>query len=213
MKEDNLEVKTYKQIKNMMLNFELVPGQRIVITELADQLGVSRTPVKMALIMLLKEGYLDYSTRQSYYTIHQFSKEELDYLFEFRVFIELGAIEKIIDNLTDEKLDILDSKAITLKEAAAKDERELRFLLDQDFHSYIVELSGNPYLVETHRDLYQRFFMRRKISNYYGVRYAEMLHEHDDIVAAFRERNVQKIRNVLESHLLAGKKFIDSIYF
>lgn len=213
MKDDNLEVKTYKQVKEMMLNFELVPGQRIVITELADQLGVSRTPVKMALIMLLKEGYLDYSTKQSYYTIHQFTKEELDYLFEFREFIEVGAVEKSIANITDEKLKILETKAFALREAAAKDQRELKFLLDLDFHSYIVELSGNPYLVEAERDVYQRFFMRRRISKFFGERYAEMLNEHDDIVAAFRERDVQKARSILSAHLKAGKEFIDSIYF
>ena len=112
MQDNTLELKTYNTIKKMMLNFDLVPGQRVVITELAEHLGVSRTPVKMAVIMLYKEGYLDYSARKSYYTVHQLSKEELDHLYSFREFLELGVAENELANLTQEQFKALENKSL-----------------------------------------------------------------------------------------------------
>jgi len=213
MAEQNLEYKVYQQIKEMMLNFDIVPGQRIVITDLAEKLGVSRTPVKMALIMLSKEGFVDYSARQSCYTIHQLSQEELDGLHEFRELLELGAVRKAIKNMTPEKLEILEEKANNFKQAAAVDERELRFVLDLDFHAYIVDLAGSPYLTATYRDVYQRFFMRRRISKFFGERYIQVISEHKEVVEAFRQNDVERALQAIAAHAKATKEFMDSIYF
>jgi DNA-binding GntR family transcriptional regulator len=213
MAEQSLEYKVYEQIKDMMLNFDIVPGQRIVITELAQKLGVSRTPVKMALIMLLKEGFVDYSPRQSCYTIHQLSKEELDSLHEFRELLELGAVAKAIKNLTPAKVKALERKALDFKKAAATDEKELRFVLDLGFHSYFVDLAGSPYLSDTYRNVYQRFFMRRRISRLFGDRYAKVMAEHNAIVEAFRQRDAEMAKQAISAHAKATKEFMDSIYF
>jgi DNA-binding GntR family transcriptional regulator len=212
MAEQNLEYKVYQQIKEMMLNFDIVPGQRIVITELAEKLGVSRTPVKMALIILLKEGFVDYSPRQSCYTVHQLCQEELDSLHEFRELLELGAVAKAMKNLTPEKLKILERKALDFKQAADTDEKELRFLLDLNFHAYIVDLVGSPYLSDTYREVFQRFFMRRRISSLFGDRYAKVLAEHNEVVEAFRQRDVERAKQAISAHANATKEFMDSIY-
>lgn len=213
MPDENLEFKVYNLIKQMMLDFELVPGQRLVITDLADKLEVSRTPVKMALIMLLKDGFIDHSPRQNSYTIHQLSRAELDGLHEFREILELGAINMAINNLTSAKVKILESKALKFKQVAATDERELRFVLDLDFHAYFVDLAGNSYLTDTYRDIYQRFFMRRRISKFFGDRYAQALTEHNEIIEAFRQRDVERAKQAVSTHAKATKEFMDSIYF
>jgi DNA-binding GntR family transcriptional regulator len=212
MQDTSLEVKTYDTLKRMMLNFELTPGQRVVITELAEHLEVSRTPVKMAVITLFKEGYLDYSPRKGYYTIHQVSRGELDHLHDFREFLELGAVEKAVANLTPKLFAALETKARLFKEAAAIEDHELCFLMELDFHSSILEMAGNPYLVEAFRDTFQKFFMRRHISSHFEARYEKFLQEHDAIIAAFRERDACKVREALIAHITAGKEFIGSHY-
>jgi DNA-binding GntR family transcriptional regulator len=213
MPDQSLEYKVYRQIKDMMLNFDIVPGQRIIITELAEQLGVSRTPVKMALIMLSKEGFVDYTARQSCYTIHQYSREELDSLHDFRVLLERGAVSKAIENLTPEKLQALEREAHDFKQVADTDKRELRFLLDLNFHACFVDMAGSPFLSETYRDMYQRFFMRRRISHFFGDRYMHVFAEHEEILEAFRNRDVERAKQAISKHAKATKEFIDSIYF
>jgi GntR family transcriptional regulator, vanillate catabolism transcriptional regulator len=213
MPDQKLESKVYQQIKDMMLNFDIVPGQRIIITELAEKLGVSRTPVKMAMIILSKEGFVDYAPRQSCYTIHQFSREELDSLHDFRVLLERGAVSKSIENLTPEKLKVLEREAQGFRQAADTDKRELRFLLDLNFHACFVDMAGSPFLSETYRDMYQRFFMRRRISGFFGDRYMHAFAEHDEILEAFRQRDVERAKQAISNHAQATKEFIDSIYF
>ncbi len=213
MQEDSLEVKTYHQIRNMMLNFELIPGQRVVISELAEQLGVSRTPVKMAMIMLYREGFLDYCARKSFYTVHQLSKEEHDQLHDFRRFLELGAAEKAIVNITPEAIAEMERRGEVIRATAASNDQRLRFSLELDFHSLILELSENQYILEAFRDTFQRFFMRRHISRHYGQRYEDFLQEHDRIIAAFRAQDIVAVRQALLEHIDNGKEFIDSLYY
>lgn len=213
MNDQSLEYKVYQQIKDLMLSFEIVPGQRIVITELAERLGVSRTPVKMALIMLSKEGFVDYTPRQSCYTIHQYSREELDSLHDLRVILELGALPKAMENLTPAQLRELEKKARDFKQAGDTDKRELRFLLDLNFHACFVDMADSRYLSETYREIYQRFFMRRRISSFFGERYATAFAEHEEILEAFRQRDVERAKQAISAHAAATKEFIDSIYF
>jgi len=213
MSEETLDYKTYKLIKQMMLNFDIVPGQRLVITELADQLGISRTPVKMALIMLMKEGFVDYSSRQSCYTIHQLTRDEYDGLADFREILEAGAVNKAMKNLTAAKLSILEQKAYDFKKAAQANERELRFVLDLEFHASIVNLAGSSSLSETFRDVYQRFFMQRRIIRHGGDRNAQVIAEHDQIAAAFGQGDAEAARQAIVAHARSAKDFFDSIYY
>lgn len=99
MSERNLNNKVYEQIKQMMFTYELTPGQRLTFIDLAERLGVSRTPVNSALTILAKEGFLDFTPNQGY-TVHQITREEADALYEIREILELGALEKVIGNLT-----------------------------------------------------------------------------------------------------------------
>lgn len=213
MSDETLDYKTYKQIKQMMLNFDIVPGQRLVITELADRLGISRTPVKMALIMLMKEGFVDYSPRQACYTIHQLTREEYDGLADFREILEAGAVNKAMKNLTEAKLEQLDRKADDFRKAAEANEREQRFLLDLEFHAGIVGLAGSSSLTETFREVYQRFYLQRRIIRLGGDRNAQVVAEHARIARALREGDAEGARQAIAAHARSAKEFFDSIYY
>ena len=73
--QKNLTLAAYDSIKEMMLNYDIVPGQRLVFMDLAKQLGVSRTPVNNALSILAKEGYLDFVPHQGY-SVHKLTLNE-----------------------------------------------------------------------------------------------------------------------------------------
>jgi DNA-binding GntR family transcriptional regulator len=74
-KNKNLTLKVYHKIIDLMLDYELVPGQRLVFVDLARRLQVSRTPVNNALSILAQEGYLDFVPNQGY-SVHKLSKKE-----------------------------------------------------------------------------------------------------------------------------------------
>ncbi len=212
MTERNLNHKVYQQIKQMMINYDLIPGQRLTFTDLADKLGVSRTPVNNALSILAKEGFLDFTPNQGY-TVHQLTREEADSLYEVREILELGAIEKTIANLTPEKLKILELKEKTFNQAVARNVSRGRFMLDQDFHAFIIEMSGNLYLADYFREVYERIFLRHRIGPLRGDRVEQVPVEHHEIFEAIRQRNVDRAKLALGNHIRIGKEYIYSFIF
>ena len=212
MAERNLNNKVYQQIKQMMINYEIIPGQRLLFSDLAEKLGVSRTPVNNALSLLAKEGFLDFTPNQGY-TVHQINREEADALYELRLILELGAIDKIVMNLTPEKLKLLEKKERAFKEAVALNVSRGRFMLDEDFHSFIVEMSGNIYLGEYFREIYERIFLRHRIGPLRGERQQQVPDEHHEIFDAIKSRDVNRTKEAITHHVTAGKEYIYSFIF
>jgi DNA-binding GntR family transcriptional regulator len=212
MAERNLNNKIYQQIKQMMLNYEIIPGQRLTFSDLAAKLGVSRTPVNNALTLLAKEGYLDFSPNQGY-TVHQLTREEADALYELREILELAAVDKAIKNTTPAKLKEMERRQSEFRQAVDKKVSRGRFTIDQEFHAYIVEMSGNQYLADYFREVYQRIFLRHRTSPLRGDRAVTAPNEHQDVIEAFRQGDAEKAKQALAYHIRAGKEYIYSFIF
>lgn len=212
MGERNLNNVVYQKIKQMMLDYEITPGQRLTFADLAEKLGVSRTPVNNALSLLNKEGFLDFTPNQGY-TVHQITKEEADQLYELRTILELGAIEKTIHNLTPAKFKELEKRERLFKQAVDENQSRGRFSLDEEFHAYIVEMSGNYYLAEYFREVYQRIFLRHRIRPLKGERVVQVPAEHRELVEAIGQRDVERAKRIVAEHIESGKQYIYSFIF
>ena len=133
--------KTYRQLERAISQNDLIPGQLLVITELAANLGVSRTPVREALLMLEKAGLVEVDNGRM--IVSGLSLADLEEVFEFRQAIELFALDKVIEHSTDKQLQMLKVtlepyyhiKADTDTEAAAK--------ADLAFHRTLVVHADN----------------------------------------------------------------------
>ena len=212
MSERNLNNVVYEKIKQMMLDYEIIPGQRLTFTDLAEKLNVSRTPVNNALTILAKEGFLDFTPNQGY-TVHQITKDEAESLYEIREIIEHAAIAKTIANMTPEKLELLSRKEKIFEKAVAEKVSRGRFLLDQEYHAYIVEMSGNLYLADYFREVYQRIFLRHRIGPLRGDRAVQVPVEHHEIFEAIKDRDAERAKRAISEHIRTGKEYIFSFIF
>ena len=210
--EKNLNQMVYKAIKEMMLNYEIIPGQRLIFIDLANRLGVSRTPVNNALSILANEGFLDFIPNQGY-SVHEITKDEADSLYEIREIIELGSIGSAIRKLTPEKLETLGRQKHLYEKAVADQVSRGRFTLDQEFHSCYVQMAENVYLADYFREVYQRIFLRHRIEGLRADRAQEVVLEHNGICEAIRLRDVEWARESIKSHIKAGKEYIFSVIF
>lgn len=210
--EKNLTQWVYEQIKGMMLNYEIIPGQRLVFVDLARRLRVSRTPVNNALSILAKEGFLDFVPNQGY-AVHQITEEEAGSLYEIREIIELGAVGKAIRKLTPERLSSLEQKKRLYEKAVAARVSRDRFVLDQEFHAAYVELSENVYLGDYFREVYQRIFLRHRIEGLRAGRAEAVVFEHREILEAIGTRDVDRAKESIKFHIGAGKRYIFSVIF
>ena len=210
--EENLTQMAYRKIKEMMLNYDIIPGQRLIFVDLANRLGVSRTPVNNALSILANEGFLDFVPNQGY-TVHQITREEANALYEIREIIELGAARQAIRKLTSEKLDLLRRQKGLYEKAVLEHVSRGRFTLDQEFHACYVQMAENPYLTDYFREVYQRIFLRHRIEGLPAGRAKEVVVEHNAIFKAINLKDVERTKELIKHHIKAGKEYIFSSIF
>jgi len=199
----------YVKIKEMMLNYDIVPGQRLIFVDLAKRLGVSRTPVNNALSILANEGFLDFVPNQGY-TVHQITRDEANALYELREIVEVGAVERAIQRISCENLATLKRKKILYEKAVADNINRGRFTLDQEFHTAYIQMTDNPYLADYFREIYQRIFLRHRIEGLPAGRAKQVVLEHNQIYHAIRTKNTRKAAQFVKDHIKAGKEYIFS---
>jgi len=208
----NLTDMAYRKIKGMMMNYDIVPGQRLIFVDLAKRLGVSRTPVNSALGILAAEGFLDFVPNQGY-TVHEITRTEARDLYELRAILEIGAIEKVIERVTPEKLELLKKQKSLYEKAVVENISRGRFTLDQEFHAAYIQMAENSYLTDYFREIYQRIFLRHRIEGLQAGRAKEVVSEHNALFEAIRQRDVKRARHLIKQHIAAGENYIFSAVF
>lgn len=211
-KDKNLTRMAYRWIKQMMFDYDIVPGQRLIFVDLARRLRVSRTPVNNALSILANEGFLDFVPNQGY-TVHQITRDEASALYELREVMEIGAVERAIQRSTSEKLETLKRQKTLYEKAVADNVNRGRFILDQEFHACYVQMADNPYLTDYFREIYQRIFLRHRIEGLPLGRAREVVEEHNEIFNAIRSSDVKRAVQFIGEHVRAGKEYVFSAIF
>lgn len=201
----------YEKIKEMMFDYKIVPGQRLVFTDLAKKLGVSRTPVNNALSLLAQEGFLDLVPHQGY-RVHELTRDEADSLIELRILLELGSLKKIIKGITTQRIKILEEKKLLYEKAALRGVSRESFIINEDFHSCYMEISKNLYLMEYYREINQRVFIRHRVEGYSHERTQNVFREHDRIFEAMCKRDLKIAKKAIKDHIIAGKEYVLSLY-
>jgi DNA-binding GntR family transcriptional regulator len=210
--QKNLTQIAYGKIKEMMLNYVIVPGQRLVFDDFAKRLGMSRTPVNNALSILANEGFLDFVPNQGY-RVHEISLEEASYLYQIREILELGIIEQAIKKFTPDKLQPLENQKALYEKAVVEHLSRGRFILDQEFHACCIDLAENPYLTNWFREIYQRIFLRHRIEGLHENRARQVVIEHNELFDSIRTHDIRRAKQLIKRHIRAGRDFIFSGVF
>lgn len=196
----------------MMLNYDIVPGQRLVFVDLAEQLGVSRTPVNNALSILAKEGYLDFVPNQGY-SVHRLTLDEAESLYEIREILEVGTIGKAIRRMDDAGLKVLEKRKKDYETFITDRVQRKLFILDTDFHAGIVEMLDNPILAERYRDVCQKIFLRFRTEDLMIERIRDIVSEHEQLFEAVRIKDVAHATELIRMHNQNGKKHLFAVIF
>ena len=133
------------ELRRLVITGELAPGTRIVEDRLAARLGVSRNPVREALQKLAGEGFVELLPRRGA-VVAQITAEEAEDLFDVRSSLEPLAARLAARRADADGIDRL--RAVLELARTATDERDLDLLAsyNTEFHSVVVQLSGNDYL-------------------------------------------------------------------
>lgn len=163
------EEKLYLQERNLVpdritqllwdsiLEGRIRPGTRLVERQLAKQLGISRVPVREALIQLEKDGLI-VSKSDGRYVI-ELSEQDIGKLYQVRRALEGLAVELAAQNTSPERADALGNTLQGMREAVAREDRSAYVRNDIVLHRLIWEQANNPYLLELLRTLTGPIFM------------------------------------------------------
>ncbi len=198
---ENLDTKVYNELKSMILERKLLPGEKIYQDKLAQDLGVSRTPLVNALKYLEREKLIKAIPRRGYY-VRQFTQEEMIHIFELREVLEGLAARRAAVNITEVQIKRLnsffrkfqDSKRLADYKAYAREDRR--------FHNFVIEVGGKK-------------FLKNIISSYNVISFSyqldateglvrppsETLKEHLAIVEAINNRDPVKAEDKMRLHL------------
>lgn len=207
--EKNIGLQTYARIKQMLLDYRLVPGQRLVFIDLANKLGVSRTTINNALSVLANQGFLDFVHNQGY-RVHEVTREEAESLFEIRIYLELCATDKLFDkdNITDEDIETLAHKNEMYRKNALEGVSRTSFILNEEFHVCYIDMAGNKYLSDYIKEINQKVFIRHRVEGYQMKRTMEVIEEHGRILEAIKRHDRNAAKEAIKSHILAGQDYI-----
>ncbi|PKO91500.1 MAG: GntR family transcriptional regulator [Betaproteobacteria bacterium HGW-Betaproteobacteria-10] len=194
-----------ERLRQRIFNHELTPGDWIDEQKLAEEYGISRTPLREALKVLAAEGLVDLKPRRGCY-VTEISHQDIDDIFPLMAMLE-GRCAFIAAQLATAG-DIRGLKAIHEKlESAAKDSRiDAFFEANQEFHRRIQELTNNRWLLSVIQDLRKVLKLSRLHSLSLEGRLQQSLEEHRIIMAAFEAGDAAKAEKSMHDHLLYGRE-------
>ncbi|MFA7108225.1 MAG: GntR family transcriptional regulator [Sphaerochaetaceae bacterium] len=197
---DDLSTKAYKRLKRMIISGDLKPGTKLVQEELAEKLGVSRTPLLQAISRLASDQLVVTKPRRGAY-VRSFTIEDKLQIFDIRGKIEpLGAEEAAL-NIEEEELEDLRSLLKDMKTSIEDGDRKEYCELDYLFHLLIEKASKNRFISEI-LDRYTPIVNSEFMLKSPEISYAE----HCEIFNALKTRDPERARNLMFSHVNGGSK-------
>lgn len=199
--------RVYKEIKSAIISQRLKAGEQLNERMLAEQMGISRTPVREALSMLENEGWILTEPWKGTFVL-DLTLQDVEEVFQMRMVLEPLVVELIIPKL-DEKIcgamqDILNEQQKHMQELNADE-----FIrVDRDFHMFLCDLTGNKRLIQVLgnlSDMLQRLGIKA-ISQ--EARYKEVLDEHAKIINALLDNDPVKAKQAMLYHILRTKEYV-----
>lgn len=207
--KSNLAQVAYEAIKRDIFEFRLLPGQRFSETVLANELGMSRTPLREALHKLEREGYLGVASHSGWY-VNPFDFEMFDHLYDVRMVLEQAALTRLCSLEDLSALDDLKAIWLTPKEKRLTDSTEVA-QLDEEFHARLVSAAGNPEMVKLYDGVIQRIRIIRRLDFTQGERVETTYEEHARILRAVLRRRSEQAGLLLKAHIEASKAEVRKI--
>lgn len=204
----SLRQQVYQALRQIILRGDLVSGERIIETKLAEQLQVSRTPIREAIGQLQREKLI-VSNPNGGYKVATLSTKDAIQLYDCRIALEQLSIAEACQLATPQQLERLKNYVELAERAAGSDATEsdsLQLLeLDYQFHYLIAESSGNQWLLTLLTQVFDKMALLRIQTTKHNPQVLEIRLEHRQIYEAIAKREPDRARETIKEHLIASK--------
>ncbi|PID55844.1 GntR family transcriptional regulator [candidate division KSB3 bacterium] len=197
----SLSEQVYKYIKRLILSGELKGGQKIPEEKIAQQFGVSRTPIREALRRLDEYG-LVYLKPRSYAVAVQLIPEEAEDVAQVRAQLEVLSTRLLVENGTQDDFDALEQLAKECQEALDADDVATAFEKDSQFHIEIARRTGNRHLCELFQKIDAKMQLLRLVLHLPHDKLSQFIAQHKPLLEYMRRQEKDAAETLMAHHIL-----------
>ncbi|GAC1326136.1 MAG: GntR family transcriptional regulator [Chloroflexota bacterium] len=200
----------YATLRQQIIQGTYQAGERLVEERLADQLGVSRTPVRQALTALASEGLVQLFPNRGA-LVHSFQPDEVRDSYDVRALLEGYAAFHTAYCITPEQLALLRTTTDEMEERSldhfSDQPARLYWLVERNqlFHRSIIEASGNRLILTVFRQIVDLPLMFRSFYWYRDEERAHQIFFHRRIIDALAARDGERARILMQEHIHEGR--------
>jgi DNA-binding GntR family transcriptional regulator len=192
-------------IREMVLSGELLPGQKVHQAELAEQLNVSRIPVREALAALQAEGILVRKPNTGF-TVARFNREDLAEIYLMRRLLETEVIRSV--DLSEVDLVRMTVLSQEMRQISAADSRDEYQRLNREFHFVIFDCSPLRVVCQEISRLWYMSSFYRALHLYEAETFAHLQDEHERIIDAVRSGSVEQLIALCDEHRSGTERLV-----
>lgn len=190
----------FNTLRQAILRGEMEPGERLMEIQLAQKLGVSRTPIREAIRKLELEGLVIMIPRKGAEVAHITEKDMKDVL-EVRSTLEELVVELAIKNVTDEKIEELKCANKVFESAIVSKDAVNIVEADVKFHDILYSMTNNARLIQIINNLREQMYRYRLEYIKDAEKRQILLVEHESILRAIRSRHVAEAKEAVRAHI------------
>ena len=206
---ENLTERVYRQLKEEIFAFRLLPGERFTESEVASRTGASRTPVREALTRLQSEGFVAVAFRSGW-QVSPFEFTRFEQLYDVRIALELAAVTQLCERPPLTRLEPL--CALWLVDPAERlTDGPAVCALDERFHEQLVEATSNAEMARIHRDVSERLRIVRRLDFTQSARIDATYTEHGAILGRILASDSEHALMLLRKHIEDSKAEVRQI--
>ena len=207
-RQRSLSQQTYDALRNSILSGQLSPGDRLIETQIASQLQVSRTPIREALRQL-QQDELVVADDAGWLRVATVSEQEAGNLYDCRMALETLAVSGACRQASPDylaKLNACLQESKQLLDNPLTPETSDRMLaLDYLFHRTIAESSGNHCLLTLLEHLFSKMALLRVQTTQHNPRVLDIYTEHHGVYEAICRQDVEQASQMIQQHLLESR--------
>jgi DNA-binding GntR family transcriptional regulator len=197
----------YRQIKEMIFDQKLIPGQRLVNQDLVDKLNMSRTPIINALNRLVQDGFVAFESFRGFY-VKPIDLQEVWDAFGVREALEVYTVEQAIKLSDDGDIRELEDKLREHADYQPHYYTRKKFLLDSNFHFQIAAMTKNDVLKWLLKRNFEHIYLRARLENYDIQRMAVAADEHNRIVRKMKNKDIIGSIELMRNHIQKARDLV-----
>lgn len=196
-----------ERIREAIIDGRLVPGWRLKEEELARQFGLSRTPVREALLILQTEGLLE-ATRNRGATVRSYTEDDLAEMYDLRAVLEGHAAHRAAERITEEQIEELEKSCARFVKLSVK--RDVMEVIEENqrFHGTILAAASSARLDALVHSVVQMPLVYKSFVWYSDQNKRVSEHYHDRLVTALRSRDGERAELIMKEHVYEARDFL-----